>query len=1354
MPVADLVKSNSGHIELQELLTSPVSVLLGVSDAAEKALDDVGIRTVFDLGASWLFANARAATGAAASEARTGRLGMVPTDWLQPGASWESLDQLGELPLAQLRGVTAPVAAALSTALGVTTIREFALWAPHQAARSIVGDTVGSTGDPDELQTEKLRPRFGEYPTERVYYSTLVMLQMHFDGERAALDKPVSLKSTLANGGGFTRPAIGALLTLSQSWYAQGITLGHMLHSLALAPGEATRIAIIDWSRRTKASVSETTTETEQLDDSTQHARAVSEVQSAVANEFQQGGSTSSSQSSSESSSGQASVGTGLLTSLWASGDVSGTTESASTQASAQSSSWSLGNRSVTANMAQNVNDRTEQHASSVRNRRASSVREVAQSEHEEVSTRIVANYNHMHALTVQYYEVVQVYRLATQVHRAERCLFVPLAPVDFAADDAMEFVEKFRGALVRAALTPRARNLLLDTATAVALKPEAAIRVASFRPDLVKSLAATSVLKAASILSATKVVADEPAVKTLAAAAYAAPLTTKVWNAAELATVSRYVARPVLRAGSDAIHLPDDTDLLGVSFSGVSVRRIQLDRIGVAAVDDTFDVPGDSARLDLPAPVRLVELGKIFVAKSGDASASGSMTLECSYLGRRFSTPAIPLELGSGTALQPVLSMSTDEQDRQRELLAHLRANQTHYSQVIFRSLDSSMIVSLLSQFDWNGRPLADQVEPRPLTVAGNYLVLRAPIDDNEDSGIVEGQQAMTWSQLLETRGIDFKETDPRLVPIPTAGVFAEAVLGRSNSAEKLDLTRFWNWQESPIPLSPTEIAPVGTGSRATPEDLKTANLGQPVLNIVNPTSLPAPAGVGAVLDAVSNGAMFRDMSGLAGTQGLVRAGMEGTLQAATDAGQIASANMRTEAQKSVAMGQIAADIVKSMMGGGASGGGATQGISAEGARINHARSMDERGVPVPSGAPGKGSSTPGDGSTGGGDASGAGPDSGGSRSDSSAPASFEGSTFTKTVQGIDPTTTANSVTATKPMLGFALDGGLTDGGDAGSTGGQSKELPALPAPKPLAFPPVETPTLPANHPALPASCPANVFFGDPPTRKQVTKGIVLSATEAQQRQNDIIKAIAAAKADRPLSTANLQHWLSGTGSELVMATADFLKVDSEVPSFLAGTARTKFEAGITDRLKNKNHSQGTLLPATLTPGAKGPVRFMQYRDGVRPSATATPHSADMFTALGSYNVHCAVWAQATFIKHEGGVGPIGPIGAIGGSDVFEVEFLRWCVQIYDVYDWNMSSVAGIGASTPFAVSDADLAKIPLPPGATTVRPIGAGVNMVSIKDQYFRDLEVSGIGRAFLIRSDPFSPVASVLAKFTVKV
>ena len=35
---------------------------------------------------------------------------------------------------------------------------------------------------------------------------------------------------------------------------------------------------------------------------------------------------------------------------------------------------------------------------------------------------------------------------------------------------------------------------------------------------------------------------------------------------------------------------------------------------------------------------------------------------------------------------------------------------------------------------------------------------------------------------------------------------------------------------------------------------------LGQPVLNIVNPTTLPDPTGLTAALNAVSNGNMFRD--------------------------------------------------------------------------------------------------------------------------------------------------------------------------------------------------------------------------------------------------------------------------------------------------------------------------------------------------------------------------------------------------------------------------------------------------------------------------------------------------------------
>ena len=56
----------------------------------------------------------------------------------------------------------------------------------------------------------------------------------------------------------------------------------------------------------------------------------------------------------------------------------------------------------------------------------------MSQKESEAISTRTLTNYNHMHALTVEYYEVVQLYRTVVELSKAERCLFVPMKIVDF----------------------------------------------------------------------------------------------------------------------------------------------------------------------------------------------------------------------------------------------------------------------------------------------------------------------------------------------------------------------------------------------------------------------------------------------------------------------------------------------------------------------------------------------------------------------------------------------------------------------------------------------------------------------------------------------------------------------------------------------------------------------------------------------------------------------------------------------------------------------------------------------------------------------------------------------------------
>ena len=75
--------------------------------------------------------------------------------------------------------------------------------------------------------------------------------------------------------------------------------------------------------------------------------------------------------------------------------------------------------------------------------------------------------------------------------------------------------------------------------------------------------------------------------------------------------------------------------------------------------------------------------------------------------------------------------------------------------------------------------------------------------------------------------------------------------------------MTRFWNWQDSPIPITAPDIAPLQLGSRAQEEDLKAGNFSQPLVNIVSPTSLPEPTGMAAALQTIANGNMFRDMSG-----------------------------------------------------------------------------------------------------------------------------------------------------------------------------------------------------------------------------------------------------------------------------------------------------------------------------------------------------------------------------------------------------------------------------------------------------------------------------------------------------------
>src|SRR4051812_21055963 len=247
----------------RELLTEPVNALLGVTADASTALADLGIDTVFDLATSVTFHSAaqlyRSADGDADDAARAG---IVPGEIVDTAFREAEPDELLSKPVAAFRSVGPATGAALEKALSVANIRELALWPPYESARSILSEAYGAPLDSDDLEAPAdLLPSTGRYPTERVQYEVLVLDEIDAPpattrtrGKMAPNGRAPTGRARLEDAGqldlaalateaiGFARPAVGALLTYTQSWFPEGLALGQLLHTVALAPGESTRL--------------------------------------------------------------------------------------------------------------------------------------------------------------------------------------------------------------------------------------------------------------------------------------------------------------------------------------------------------------------------------------------------------------------------------------------------------------------------------------------------------------------------------------------------------------------------------------------------------------------------------------------------------------------------------------------------------------------------------------------------------------------------------------------------------------------------------------------------------------------------------------------------------------------------------------------------------------------------------------------------------------------------------------------------------------------------------------------------------------------------------------------------------
>lgn len=830
-----------------DLLDAPTTAFVGIGVRQAEVLQRLGIRSLFDLANASVFMAAELLVQAAGDASHPfHRIGRVGGDLVDGRGGQLPVDQWPQQPARLLSGVGREIGLLLARRLDLHTIGEVAAWGPYQAAKELLQLATQSPADAAPIEPNgtpaDLLPANGQYPTDRVYYRSILLRHLEDTQGGVSLESAGSLDLgrivTSANSGfGY-----GAYITWEQVWYGQGLVLGNLLHSLALAPGEATMVAMVDWTRTLSASTAESIDQLESLSASTEQRRALSEVTQGVTSEVQSGFSNtnSSSQTSSVGISAGAAGGAGaaapvygVLVGIFGGGGAGAAAGTSNTSGQSTTVAYTSGTRSTFAEYAQNVSESTQQHATSSRSRRASIVQEVRETTSEQLQTRVVANYNHMHAMSVCYYEVVQVFRVVLQVARAEKCAFVPIEPLDF-SDDAI--VDRFASIL----------------------------RAVARDPVLLKVLSAS--------VQTTLVAPASGATYTRLPSQHLVPTTSGVTAArssGRSATRSRLEHNPVIddidiHNPSDLPTLLTETEIPGPIRVGATARITGLSaKAGTTSVPmtltfvDGIQVSVEGATTAWP----VLDIESIAVVALGGAAVD-TVELEISltegYTTQRFRI-GVPTSGGTssnGTLVVPALVVVAGGASATELALAraHLIAEAAWYTARVWERVDVSTLSALLAQYRYRGRPLLSTIDPRLLAVTGTHAVFRMLLDDDAQA---------RWLKELDEWGLtgpDSRRED--YVPLPTGGVFAEAVLGRSNAAEKLDMTRFWNWQDSPPPFAPPAIAALQAGQNAPTPAPTPGSLDAPIINMVQPNALPAPSGLSATLSLLQAANIFRDMS------------------------------------------------------------------------------------------------------------------------------------------------------------------------------------------------------------------------------------------------------------------------------------------------------------------------------------------------------------------------------------------------------------------------------------------------------------------------------------------------------------
>lgn len=714
--------------------------------------------------------------------------------------------------------------------------------------------------------------------------------------------------------------AHGHLLHFKQEWMPDGYSIGDLVYSLPLAPGQKKQIAVLDWERRESAANTQTLDYEESLNSTLIRDRDISEVVSGTLTENIRG--------NSKATTGGIGFGLGgAVMGVFTGGTFGALLGISGGKSSSGSSGNQSSNRESTANSLQSISDRTMQSASVVRSQRSTVVQTVSQGERVQATAESVANYNHCHAITIQYFEVLRHFAVRNRLADVQECLFVPLQMAPFDLAKCLRWRNSLEKHLFRPELRPA-----FDALARIQNEKESASENyydsigfprRNFAEQAIVAYSGHLVLEFFFFNTKEAKIDDEIAAFYTFFGISLDRFRDRKSTDDELAQhvgprAIEYLLDAFTIETDKGVDLKLDLTLLSTFRQNtplrISLRQsrntpVNIPREQIEAINVKLDL---NKFADSQAAENLLQLQNKYMKIR---LRSGELRYRTENFSGNLLSGRIDNDIfaGSDGAFTPCPPLTRDELRNPRgedvsaanNLIHHLNENLEYYHKCLFFDMTPErrfmLLDGIVAPGKAQGRSVASVVENRVIGIAGNSLIM--PVAPGYQLDPLIDETFDLFAQYYH------EEPDAMRISMPTKGIYAEAMMGKCNSCEEKDESRFWRWEESPIPDSPnTQILPLNTDTRrADPGNLQPKDFPAPVVNIQNAPNLPDPSGLGRLFDVLGKGDAFRDLAGLNQNQLNALATFQKTLDTAQSFGKEA-----VDLAKTAATIQLARDAQK----------------------------------------------------------------------------------------------------------------------------------------------------------------------------------------------------------------------------------------------------------------------------------------------------------------------------------------------------------------------------------------------------------------------------------------------------------